>query len=125
MAKFLILIPLALAACTRGADEPPTGAPQVEYSAIGQEPGWALRIDRERIEYTGDYGETRITASRPAAVATATGRRFETSRIVVDIAHGRCNDAMSARGFEDRVTVTAGGKTVRGCGGSRRTDYDL
>jgi len=125
MAKNLILLPLlVLAACAAEEDEPIVGAPQTEYSALGQEPGWALRIDRDRIAYTGDYGDTRITVARPAAIPTTTGTRYQTSRITVDITPGRCNDAMSGRGFEDIVTVTAADRTVRGCGGARRTDYD-
>lgn len=119
MAKILILLPL-LAACSGiDSDFEPAAAPQTEYSALGQEPGWALRIDRDRIAYTGDYGETRITVARPLVIATATGRRYETSRIVIDIVPGACRDAMSGRGFEDTVIVSAAGKTVRGCGGAR------
>ncbi len=126
MAKNLILLPLlVLAACAAEEEEPVVGAPQTEYSALGQEPGWALRIDRDRIAYTGDYGDTRITVARPAAVPTTTGTRYQTSRITVDIMPGRCNDAMSGRGFEDSVTVFAAGRTVRGCGGARRVDYDM
>lgn len=110
---------LLLAACAREAGDLPSVAPQVEYSALGQEPGWALRIDRDRIAYTGDYGRTRIAVIRPAARATLNGTRYETSRLVVDIAPGRCNDAVSGNGFEDQVMVIAAGKTVRGCGGAR------
>lgn len=126
MAKTLILLPLLLAAgCATKERETPSGAPQATYSAIGQEPGWALRIDRERIAYTGDYGDTRITVARPPVIRTATGRRYETSRLTVDIVPGRCNDAMSGSGFEDQVIVSTAGKTVRGCGGRRRVEYDL
>lgn len=119
MAKMILLFFPLLAACANRDDEPPTGAPQTEYSALGQEPGWALRIDRDRISYTGDYGETRISVARPLPLATAGGQRYATSRIVVDIVPGRCNDAMSGSGFADTVIVSAGGKTVRGCGGNR------
>ena len=125
MATKLTLLPLLLlAGCARDADDVPAGPPQVEYSAIGQEPGWALRIDRERISYTGDYGDTRITVARPEPRTTFNGHRYETSRLIVDITHGRCNDAMSGRGFEDQVMVIANGRTVRGCGGARRVEYD-
>jgi hypothetical protein len=31
---------------------------------------------------------------------------------------------MSGQGFADQVTVIAEGKTVRGCGGARRTEWD-
>lgn len=118
MAKILILLPL-LAACARGEQEPPQGAPQILYSALGQEPGWALRIDRDRISYTGDYGNTRITVARPLPIATATGQRYQNSRIVIDIVPGACSDAMSGNGFEDTVIVTTRGRTLRGCGGNR------
>ena len=125
MAKNLILLTLLLAGCA-GIDDDfePPAAPQTEYSAIGQEPGWALRIDRERISYTGDYGDTRITVARPAATQTATGTRYATSRLTVDIVPGRCNDAMSGKGFADTVTVSADGKTVHGCGGTRLVEND-
>ena len=116
---------LLAAACARNADKVPDGPPQVEYSALGQEPGWALRIDRERMTYTGDYGDTRIAVARPLPVATPTGRRYQTSRLVVDILPGRCNDTMSGRGFEDSIIVYAAGKTVRGCGGARVVEYDM
>lgn len=119
MAKILILLPLLAACATSGKEFGPPPAPQTEYSALGQEHGWTLRIDRDRIAYTGDYGETRITTARPLPTATATGRRYETSRIVVDIVPGLCRDAMNGSGFEDTVIVRAGGKTVRGCGGVR------
>lgn len=123
--KVAICATLLLATgCTREDKDFPVDAPQAEYSALGQEPGWALRIDRDTIAYTGDYGDTRITVTRPVPTATATGRRYETSRISVDIIPARCNDAMSGRGFEDQVVVRAGGKTVRGCGGARRVEYD-
>jgi hypothetical protein len=32
---------------------------------------------------------------------------------------------MSGRGFEHQVSVTADGQTFAGCGGERRTDWDL
>ncbi len=119
MAKVLILLPL-LAGCSGTLDEfgPPL-ASQTEYSALGQEPGWTLRIDRDQIAYAGDYGETRITVARPLPVATPSGRRYASSRLVVEIVPGTCRDAMSGSGFEDTVIVSAGGRTVRGCGGER------
>ena len=44
---------------------------------------------------------------------------------MVDVTHGRCNDAMSGHGFADQVMVIADGETYRGCGGERRTDWDV
>ena len=124
MAKKLILLTLAVAACARPADKVPEGPPQVEYSALGQEPGWALRIDRERMSYIGTYGDTRISVARPVAVPFSGGLRYQTSRLTVDVLNARCNDAMSGRGFEDQVTVYVRGQTFRGCGGARRVEFD-
>ena len=124
MAKIAMLAPLLLAACATGDEEPPTAAPQVEYSALGQDPAWALRIDRDRISYTGDDGRTRVSVARPRVEVTAAGPRYATSRLVVDVALGACRDAVSGSGFLDAVTVSAGGRTVRGCGGPRLIELD-
>ena len=107
-----------------GEEEPLTGAPQVEYSALGQEPAWALRIDRDRIAYTGDDGRTRVSVARPQVEVTAAGPRYVTSRLTVDVALGACRDAISGSGFPDAVTVSSGGRTVRGCGGPRLIERD-
>ena len=113
----------AAAACAYPAvTNPPLMAEA--YRALGQEPGWSLLIANGRIDYNGDYGETRIAVVRPEPRPTFNGHRYETRRLTVDVTHGRCNDAMSGHGYADSVTVTADGKTVRGCGGQRRTDWD-
>lgn len=95
------------------------------YRALGQEPGWSLIVDTGRIDYVGDYGETRINVPRPEPRPTFNGHRYETDAIVVDITHGRCNDAMSGRGYADQVMVIVGEQSHRGCGGERRPDWDL
>jgi uncharacterized membrane protein len=117
---------LALAACS--AEPPPTSPgetpAQETYTARGQEPGWALTISGGTIDYRGNYGEKRITVPRPDPRTTFNGHRYETPRLIVDVTHGRCNDAMSGHGFADQVMVIADGETYRGCGGERRTDWD-
>ena len=95
------------------------------YRALGQEPGWNVTIQNGEIRYVGDYGETRITVPRPEPRNTFNGRRYETDRLVVDITYSRCNDSMSGHGYEHQVMVIADGTTVRGCGGDRRTDWDV
>jgi uncharacterized membrane protein len=115
----------AAAACAHPAVTTPPAVPHETYRALGQEPGWALLISNGRIDYTGDYGETRITVPRPEPRTTFNGHRYETRRLTVDVTHGRCNDAMSGHGYADSVMVTANHNTVRGCGGERRTDWDI
>ena len=116
---------LAVPACTTerpataGAD--PTGE---TYSARGQEPGWAVTIANGRIDYVGNYGEKRINVARPNPHPTFNGHRYETRRLIVDVTHGRCNDVMSGHGYAHQVMVIADGETYRGCGGTRRRDWD-
>jgi len=103
-----------------------TPPPQMEsYRAAGQAPGWDLDIGNGRLQFSGDHGRTRIIAPRPDPRTTFNGRRYEAGRLTVDITYGRCNDAMSGHGYEHQVMVTADERTVRGCGGQRRTDWDV
>ena len=124
MAKRLILLPLVLisAACATPAAVDPVAE---AYVARGQEPGWIVTIVDGRIDYQGDYGETRIVVPAPPPRTTFNGHRYETPRLIVDVTHGRCNDAMSGHGYADTVMVIADGETYRGCGGERRTDWDV
>lgn len=104
---------------------PPPPAPAGEsYTARGQEPGWLIEIGGGEIDYTGNYGETRITVPRPEPEPIANGRRYVTDELTVEIVYERCNDGMSGHGYQHRVTVTAKGETWRGCGGERRPQWD-
>jgi uncharacterized membrane protein len=114
-----------LGACTPPPAAGPASAPAREnYTARGQEPGWALTIANGRIDYVGNYGEKKINVARPDPRTTFNGHRYETQRLIVDVTHGRCNDAMSGLGFADNVMVIAEGETYRGCGGERRPAWD-
>jgi uncharacterized membrane protein len=115
------------AACAYPAITTPAPATAADetYRALGQEPGWTVTIADGRIDYVGDYGETRIVVARPEPRPTFNGRRYETDRLIVDITYARCNDVMSGFGFAHQVMVIADGDTVRGCGGERRPDWDV
>jgi heat shock protein HslJ len=110
---------LALAACAPAAERPPQGPGEqpAAYMALGTEPGWTLEITPSRLNYDGDYGETKIIVPNPGAKPSFNGERYVTDRLKVDITHGECSDGMSDRRYRDTVTVTADGKTVKGCGG--------
>lgn len=107
-----------------GGERPAPDRPSV-YRAIGTEPGWSLTIRGGRMDYDGDYGERKISVSRPEPRTTFNGHRYETPRLTVDVTHGQCSDGMSDRIFADTVTVTADGKTVKGCGGDIIPPSDL
>ena len=113
------------AACAYPAITAPAPAAVESYRALGQEPGWNLTIGNGRLDYVGDYGETRITAARPDPRPSFNGRRYETPRLTVDITYSRCNDAMSGQGYEHQVMVIVEGNAVRGCGGERRPEWDV
>ena len=113
---------LLLTGCATVRPEPT--APLPAYQARGQEPGWLLTIGDGVLDYRGDYGETRVRVPAPEPRTTFNGHRFETPRLVVDVTHGRCNDAMSGHGFADQVLVVADGREFRGCGGAHRPDWN-
>lgn len=110
---------LALAACAPAAEGPPQspGEQPAAYMALGTEPGWTLEITPSRLNYDGDYGETKIMVPNPGAKPSMNGERYVTDRLTVDITHAECSDGMSDRRYRDTVTVIADGKTVKGCGG--------
>ena len=122
MSRRISLIALAamsaLTACAPAAETPQRSdkAPAA-YMALGTEPGWTLEITPERLNYAGDYGETVIAVPNPGAQVTTGGKRYAADRLTVEVTSGPCSDGMSDRTYADTVTVTADGKTVKGCGG--------
>ena len=122
--KSIPLLFLPLAACAAPAPVPADPSRE-HYQAVGNEPGWHLTIAGGRIDYVGDYRETKISVPRPEPRPSINGRRYYAGRLVVDITYTPCNDGMSGRGYEHRVMVTADGKTVRGCGGERMPQKDM
>ena len=112
------------AACAYPAITMPPPAAET-YRAVGQDSGWSLAIADGRIDFVDEKGETRIAETRPEPSPTATGRRYETERLTVDIVRARCIETASGQGYAHRVTVIADGAIVRGCGGERREDWDV
>jgi uncharacterized membrane protein len=104
---------------------PAPSAVEEPYTARGQEPGWALKIDKGRIDYQGNYGEKKINVARPEPKPIGNGLRYATDRLTVTITFTRCNDAMSGQGYAHEVNVTADGEDYDGCGGPRRTEWDM
>jgi heat shock protein HslJ len=89
---------------------------RTSYRASGTTPDWNLQIGRGLITYVGD--RTRIVAPAPVARPSFNGLRYITPRITVDVTYARCIDARG-QAWHDRVTVSYGRRTVRGCGGER------
>ncbi|MEI4506751.1 META domain-containing protein [Sphingopyxis sp. CCNWLW253] len=111
---------LALAACAPAAETPPQGPgeqPAAAYMALGTEPGWTLEITPSRLNYDGDYGETKIMVPNPGAKPSTNGRTYTTDRLSVVVRQAPCSDGMSDRRYSDSVRVVADGKALQGCGG--------
>jgi heat shock protein HslJ len=110
---------LALAACAPTAETPPQGPGDrpAAYMALGTEPGWTLEITPSRLNYDGDYGETKIMVPNPGAKPSANGRTYTTDRLSVVVQQAPCSDGMSDRRYSDTVRVVADGKALQGCGG--------
>ena len=84
--------------------------------ALGAEPGWTLEITPDRLNYAGDYGETKITVANPGARPSFNGERYFAERLTVDVTHSECSDGMSDRAFPFVATIALGGETLQGCG---------
>jgi uncharacterized membrane protein len=103
---------------------PPQTAADERYEARGNDPVWTVAIANGRMRYSAG-GSRAIEAERPRPLRGTDGRRYQAAGLIVDISYSRCNDDLSGHGFEHQVVVTAGGRTHRGCGGGRRTDWDV
>jgi heat shock protein HslJ len=112
----ILAMSIATAAC-QPMTTPPAPTPEVYFTARGQEPGWIVRFDADNIAFEGDYGETRITVLKPKGQPSSNGMRYITDRLIVEVTHSTCADAMSGQRYAETVTVLAKGKEYRGCGG--------
>lgn len=89
--------------------------------AVGNEPGWRLDIANGRLSLLADYGETRVSAALPPAVAVPGGRRYELAdrspAVAVHLLDALCRDTMTGMPRPHRVELLLGGRRLDGCGG--------
>jgi heat shock protein HslJ len=115
MRAFAVLAVLPMTACQTAP--PPEIAPDVYFTARGNEPGWIVRFDKEKIAFEGNYGETKITVPKPEGRPSFNGMRYVTDRLTVDVTYAACTDDMSGRRYAETVIVLADSKEFKGCGG--------
>lgn len=106
---------MANAAAPAVVPEPGKAGPVI-YQAVGTEPGWSLIVRPGRIDYTGDYGETRIAEITPPGFRPEPGS-WRAGRLQLTITPGPCSDGMSDLTYRQNVALVADGKPVKGCGG--------
>ena len=130
----LVPVALGLALCTASCSEPRPSAgsrpdapwdearlPDVDFRAVGQEPGWSLEIRGSRVRYVGEYGATEIvgtiaetTRGEDGVVSHHAAGKGDT--LTVTVRPDPCRDSMSGEAFSHSVTVRVGGRELRGCG---------
>ena len=87
------------------------------FKAVGQEPGWTLDITPARVEFVGDYGETKISGANIGVRTDANTASYVNGRLKVTRVDQTCSDSMSGQRYRETVTVVADGKRLQGCGG--------
>lgn len=97
------------------------GEPALPLRATGNEPGWRLDIAPSGMTLLADTGATRLDTPPAAKARTADGTRYSAQAgvtgITVDVVDRLCRDSMSGMPHPYSVTVTTGGRVLRGCGG--------
>lgn len=89
------------------------------FRAIGQEPGWIVRIYPDITVYEAEYGERRVTVNTPEVEDIGGGRRYVTDALIVEIMDTACSDAMSGAEYPASVIITEEGRApLQGCGGT-------
>lgn len=91
------------------------------FRARGNEPGWLLDIDGDRLKLDTRYGARRYETATPAAQRTDAFTRYATrvdGRDLTVTAFNRlCRDDMTGMPYPHAVEVVLGGEKLTGCGG--------
>ncbi|MBK5935775.1 MAG: META domain-containing protein [Halorhodospira halophila] len=104
---------------------PGLGTADEPFIARGQEPGWMLRMDGERMRLLADYGRLEVAAAQPDPEVTDTALRYtaETDNgraLEVVVEQALCADVATGMPHPYRVDYTLDGTQHRGCGGDPR-----
>ena len=100
-------------------------APELPFTARGQEPGWLIRIDESGISLNTDFGALQLRMPRTEPQITADGILYRTAadgrRLSVSIQPRICADIATGMPHPYRVRYDLDGRTGSGCGGDPRT----
>lgn len=95
------------------------------FRAKGNEPGWTLDIDGERMSVSIRNGERRLVAATPAAqradAYTRYAARVDGTDVTATIFDRRCKDTMTGMPHPNAVEVVVGAEKFEGCGGDPAT----
>jgi membrane-bound inhibitor of C-type lysozyme len=96
----------------------------VDFRGVGNEPGWVLEIEPERLVFLYDYGTRRVEVPRPdpttdgEAARTVYATEAEAWPFTITLSGEACRDVMSGEAFETTVEVIWGPQRFDGCGRS-------
>lgn len=95
------------------------------FRARGNEPGWGLDIEGDRMTLVTQYGEKRLVTATPAAQRTNAFTRYATrvegSDVTATIFNRTCQDTMTGMPHPYAVEVVLDGRKLTGCGGDPAT----
>jgi membrane-bound inhibitor of C-type lysozyme len=93
-----------------------------DFYAVGNEPGWNMRIGSDKIVFITDYGNQKFTFQKPKIEEDAANRMttykasMKDHKVDVVLRGTECADSMSGEKFETSVLVVFDGKPLPGCG---------
>ena len=91
------------------------------FRARGNEPGWRLDIEGDRMTLVTQNGEKRLVTATPAAQRTNAFTRYATrvegSDVTATIFNRPCKDTMTGMPHPYAVEVVLDGRKLTGCGG--------
>jgi heat shock protein HslJ/uncharacterized lipoprotein YbaY len=100
-------------------------APELPFTARGQEPGWQITIAAEEISVNADYGALQLRMPRPEPEITAAGIVYRTAadgrNLSVSIQPRICADIATGMPHPYRVRYELDGETHSGCGGEPKS----
>ncbi|MFW5835058.1 MAG: META domain-containing protein [Pseudomonadota bacterium] len=91
--------------------------------ARGNEPGWNLTLDDDRMVLVTDYGATRLETLRPDASVEGgvTSLAVPAFGVAVRLTDSLCHDDMTGMPYPRTAVVDLADRTLRGCAGEPRT----
>lgn len=102
----------------------------IDFYAVGQEPGWSLNLDKEKIFSFSTFDGIVMNTPPVAGIVSADGNTttyeasVEMGELRITITHEACTDIMSGQAFTHRVQVRIRRgidkdyRTYEGCGRS-------
>ena len=95
------------------------------FAARGNEPGWTLKVDSERMSLSRQNDPTTILTPTPTTTREEDRYRFnasnEANSVIVDVTPQLCRDSMTGMPYPYEVSVKVNGDTLTGCGGAAQS----